>query len=137
MWSLAMNSRTLAARGHSGIIVRYHHSISSGPGSVGPCDLVGVYALVSGGSAPIAAMKKGVEGRGSLLLEALAGIFIGLATLVWLGLTMLILTYLIGAWAIVTGIFEIAGAIGLRQYIRNEWLYLLGGAFSILLGLWF
>jgi uncharacterized membrane protein HdeD (DUF308 family) len=58
----------------------------------------------------------------------------GLATFVWPGITALALTYLIAIWAIVKGIFELVGAIRLRKYIRHEWLYIIGGLVSILLG---
>ena len=42
---------------------------------------------------------------------------------------------LIGAWALVHGIFEIIGAIQLRKEIDNEWMLILGGALSVVFGL--
>ena len=135
MGSLAINSRSLAARGIAALLFGIIALFLPGPVLLGLVIVFGAFAFVSGFSALIAALKKNAEGRGWLLLEAVAGIFIGLATLVWPGLTLLTLTYFIAAWAIMTGIFEIGGAIGLRKYIRNEWLYLLSGALSILLGL--
>jgi uncharacterized membrane protein HdeD (DUF308 family) len=41
----------------------------------------------------------------------------------------------IAVWAIVKGVFEIAGAISLRQHIENEWLLVLGGLASVGFGL--
>jgi uncharacterized membrane protein HdeD (DUF308 family) len=47
----------------------------------------------------------------------------------------LLLLYVIAAWAIITGIFEIIAAIQMRQEIRNEWLLAIAGVASVLFGL--
>jgi uncharacterized membrane protein HdeD (DUF308 family) len=44
------------------------------------------------------------------------------------------LLLLIGAWAIVSGIFEIVGAIRLRKEIDNEWMLILHGVISVIFG---
>jgi len=44
------------------------------------------------------------------------------------------LLYLIAAWALVTGGFEIAAAIRLRKVITGEWLLILSGLASVALG---
>lgn len=99
--------------------------------------LYGAYALVDG----IFAIASAVAGRtyGSpwwaMLIRGLLGIAIGIMTFAWPGITELALLYIIAAWAVVTGGFEIAAAIRLRKEIQGEWLLILSGALSVLFGL--
>ena len=69
-----------------------------------------------------------------LLVEGVAGILAGLIAFVFPILTAVVFLYLIVAWAIVTGIAEIATAIRLRQEIQGEWALIVGGILSILFG---
>lgn len=55
-------------------------------------------------------------------------------TFVYPGITALSLLLVIAWWAIVTGIFEIAAAVKLRQQLTNEWLLILSGALSVIFG---
>jgi uncharacterized membrane protein HdeD (DUF308 family) len=70
-----------------------------------------------------------------VLLAGLAGVAIGIVTFMSPALTALALLYLIAAWAIIRGVFEIIAAIQLRKEIENEWLLGLSGALSVLLGI--
>jgi uncharacterized membrane protein HdeD (DUF308 family) len=96
----------------------------------------GAYALVDG----VLAVFSAIRWRGEtdhwwvLLLEGLAGIAAGVVTFVSPGLSALALLYLIAAWAIVTGVLEIAAAIRLRKIITGEWLLALLGILSIGVG---
>jgi uncharacterized membrane protein HdeD (DUF308 family) len=96
----------------------------------------GAYALVDGILAIVAAVRaSGRQQRwGAILLEGIIGIVAGLVTLFWPGITALALVYVIAAWSILTGIFEIAAAIRLRREITGEWLLGLGGVASLLFG---
>jgi uncharacterized membrane protein HdeD (DUF308 family) len=96
----------------------------------------GAYLLVDGIFAIVAAVRAaGEEARWwLLLLEGILGVVVGLVAFFWPGLTALALLYLIAAWAIVTGIMEIVGAIRLRQEMVGEWALILSGALSVLFG---
>jgi uncharacterized membrane protein HdeD (DUF308 family) len=98
--------------------------------------LFGAYALVDGVFAIVGVFggTRGGTPRGLLLIEGIAGVLAGLIAFVLPGLTAVVLLYLIAAWAVVTGIFEIATAIRLRQEIRGEWALIIGGALSVLFG---
>ena len=98
--------------------------------------LFGAYALVDGVFAIVGVFggTRGGTPRWLLLIEGIAGILAGLIAFVLPGLTAFVLLYLIAAWAVVTGIFEIATAIRLRQEIRGEWALIIGGALSVLFG---
>ncbi len=98
--------------------------------------LFGAYALVDGVFAIVGVFggTRGGTPRWLLLIEGIAGILAGIIAFVLPGLTAVVLVYLIAAWAVVTGIFEIATAIRLRQEIRGEWALIIGGALSVLFG---
>jgi uncharacterized membrane protein HdeD (DUF308 family) len=98
--------------------------------------LFGAYALVDGVFAVLASLTHRAENPRwyVLLVEGVVGILMGVLTFTWPGLTALVLLYLIAAWAIVTGLLQIIGAIQLRKEIKNEWLLVLGGVLSVLFG---
>ncbi|HVM70931.1 MAG TPA: HdeD family acid-resistance protein [Anaerolineales bacterium] len=68
------------------------------------------------------------------LLEGLAGIVTGVLVFLWPAITTAVLIALIAVWGLVTGIIEIAAAIHLRKIIAGEWMLMLDGILSILLG---
>jgi uncharacterized membrane protein HdeD (DUF308 family) len=97
----------------------------------------GAYAFADGVLAIISAIRRERPGERwwLLLLEGVAGIAAGVVTLLWPGITALVLLYLIAAWALVTGVLEIAAAIRLRKAIKGEWLLVLSGILSVALGI--
>jgi len=98
--------------------------------------LFGTYALIDGGFAIVAAIRRrGGEGPWrALLLEGLVGVAAGVISFVWPGLTALALVYLIGVWAVFTGVLEIIAAIRLRQLITGEAWLALTGVLSVAFG---
>ena len=99
--------------------------------------LFGAYALMDGAFAVAAgiASYRHFDRWWAVLLEGVTGIVIGLLTFFWPTITELALLYFIAAWAIITGIFEIAAAIEFRHVISGEWAMILGGLLSILFGI--
>ena len=96
----------------------------------------GAFALVDGVLALAQAIMGGSMGpRWWLALIGVAGIAAGILTFMWPALTALLLLTFIACWAIVLGVFQIAGAIKLRKEIDNEWTLILGGVLSVLFGL--
>jgi len=69
------------------------------------------------------------------LLHGLISIAAGVAVFVWPGITLLVLAYIIAAYAIVTGILDIIGAIELRKTIKGELLMLVGGILLVGVGI--
>jgi uncharacterized membrane protein HdeD (DUF308 family) len=98
--------------------------------------IFGAYAFVDGVMAIIAAYRssKDQERWAMLLIEGLAGVIAAAVAAMWPGITALVLIYLIGVWAIVTGALEIASAMQLRKYIEGEWFLILSGIASIVFG---
>ncbi len=97
----------------------------------------GVYALLDGATAVAAAVSPKGEERPSwpLLMVGVLGLLAGVLTLLWPGLTALLMLYVVAVWAVLRGVFEIAAAVRLRREIDNEWLLGLSGAASVLFGL--
>ncbi len=98
--------------------------------------LFGAYAFFDGVVVlTFGLMAAGTHGRWwPLVLGGIVGLAIGVLTFVQPAATALALVYVIGAWAIVTGVLEIIGAIRLRKVISNEWLMGFSGAVSIVFG---
>ncbi|WP_437654315.1 HdeD family acid-resistance protein [Sorangium sp. So ce1182] len=64
-------------------------------------------------------------------LISLAG---GIVALAWPGLSVLLLLYLLAAWAIVGGIRDIVVAVHFRHRFAGEWLLALAGVLAVALG---
>jgi uncharacterized membrane protein HdeD (DUF308 family) len=98
--------------------------------------LYGIFALSDGLLALAAAIAGGAPvSRWWLLAAGLAGLAAGIVTLLWPGLTAVLLITFIGAWAVVRGVTDIVGAIQLRKEIDNEWLLIATGILSVLFGI--
>ena len=98
--------------------------------------LIGAYLIVDGVTAAINAFQV-MRSDGHwwvLLLEGILGIAVGLAIFAWPGLSLVTLAYLVGYWAIITGVMAIFAAIRIREHIKGEWFYVLYGIVSVIFG---
>jgi len=95
--------------------------------------LFGAYALVDGIILSIIAIKDHKDNPDwwLMLLGGLVSIAAGVVTFVWPGITTASLYYVIAAWAMVTGVFEVIYAIQFRKEIEGEWLLVLSGILSV------
>jgi uncharacterized membrane protein HdeD (DUF308 family) len=135
--TLTRNWWVVLIRGIAGVLFGIATFIAPGVSLAVLVLLFGAYALVDGVLAVVTAVRRrDVSDRWwMLLLEGVVGIAAGVVTLVWPGITALALLYVIAAWALLTGAFEIAAAIRLRKIIAGEWLLVLSGIASIGLGI--
>jgi uncharacterized membrane protein HdeD (DUF308 family) len=98
--------------------------------------LWGAYAFVDGIFSLWAAIsgRVAIAPRWWLAIVGVAGVVAGILTFAWPGITAVVLLLFIAAWAIVSGVFEIWGAIQLRKEIEGEWWLILAGVLSIAFG---
>lgn len=98
--------------------------------------LFALYALIDGVSTAMMAIQQRKHQYWWVhLLEGLVGILAGILAVAYPGMTALIMLYIIAAWAVFTGLFEIWGAIRLRKEIKGELWLGLSGVISVLFGL--
>lgn len=101
--------------------------------------LYGAYALADGLLALIASFStfsnKGWEDPWwALIFEGIAGIAAGVLSIALPGITAMALVYPIAAWSVATGVFEIVGAVQLRNEVPGERMLGSCGVLSIVFG---
>jgi uncharacterized membrane protein HdeD (DUF308 family) len=135
-FALAKNWWSLVIRGFLGIAVGILTFLWPGITLLALVFLFAGYALVDGVVSLTGAMHAVAahDRWGALLLEGIFGIAAAIITVLWPGITALSLVILVAAWAIITGIAEIAAASRLRRLISGEWLLVLAGIASIIFG---
>ena len=67
-------------------------------------------------------------------IMGVTGVVAAAVAFFWPGLTALTIAIVVGAWAIILGVFQIVAAIRLRNEISNEFWMALGGVVAILFG---
>ena len=99
--------------------------------------IFGFYALFDGIFAIVSTIKA-VQGHrrwGAFLFEGVVGILFGLYAIIFPIAAAAAFVTFVAVWAVFTGILEITAAIRLRRHIQGEWILIVLGVLSILLGL--
>ena len=98
--------------------------------------LFGAFALVSGVASIVGAfaVPSGRSRRAWLAFDGLLGVAVGIAVFVWPDLSALGLLYAIAAWAIASGIFELALAFIVPFSGRRSLLLVLEAVLSVAFG---
>jgi uncharacterized membrane protein HdeD (DUF308 family) len=96
--------------------------------------LFAIYALVDGVLSIFVFVRRHGQPL-SMLVQGVVGIAAGVIALLFPGLAALSLVLLIAAWAILTGIAEIALTLRIRERLSVELLWVLAGIASIVFGI--
>jgi uncharacterized membrane protein HdeD (DUF308 family) len=98
----------------------------------------GAWAFVDGVFALVTAWR--ARDRGApvwpLVVIGVLGVGAGLVTLFAPAVAGAALLAFIAAWAIVTGVFQVVHAIRVRKTIDHEWMLILSGVLSVLIGVY-
>jgi uncharacterized membrane protein HdeD (DUF308 family) len=134
---LVRNWWALALRGLAAVLFGLIAFLLPGFALVWLVLLFGAYALVDGVFAIIAGIRAAErhERWWPFALEGLADIIVGVITFLMPAATAIVLLYFVSFWAMLTGVFRIAAAVRLRKQIQGEWLLIVNGALSVLLGI--
>jgi uncharacterized membrane protein HdeD (DUF308 family) len=98
--------------------------------------IFGAFVFVDGIFTLIAAInyKAGAGSRTWLWIRGIAGIIVGLITLFWPAITAVALFLIVAAWALVTGVMELAFAFTAHKSGAIRWMFAISGILSIILG---
>ncbi|GAA1464654.1 HdeD family acid-resistance protein [Nocardiopsis exhalans] len=136
---LSRNWWVLVVRGVAAVIFGVLALVWPAASLIALAIIFGAFALVDGVVLAFTAFRAGSGNRMPLGVQAGLSIALGLMALIWPMAAVIALVFLIGAWAIVTGVAEIVTAVRLRAQISSEWLLIFVGALSVIFGLlvWF
>jgi uncharacterized membrane protein HdeD (DUF308 family) len=134
--SLARYWWMVAIRGAAAVVFGLFALIWPGVTLLALVVLFGAYALVDGALALVGAFGPDSAGRRLwMVVHGIASVVIGIITFAWPSVTTYVLLALIAAWAIVTGVVQIAMALRVRREVRGEWVMILGGLLSAVFGI--
>ncbi len=100
--------------------------------------LFGAYALVDGIALLVSLARGDVLARRhawAFGIMGILGIAAAIVTFFWPGLTALSLLYVVAAWAVAMGVFQVVAAVALRREIEGELWMGVGGILSVVFGI--
>jgi uncharacterized membrane protein HdeD (DUF308 family) len=134
--SLSRTSRGLIIRGVLAVAFGIAMVVWPGIGFGTLVLLVGAYAFVDGSISLGTAFTRAAEGhRGWLVFQGIAGLAVGVITLLYTDITALALLFVVGAWAMVLGITMLVVAFRVDMERGARTLVGLYGVLSIAFGL--
>jgi uncharacterized membrane protein HdeD (DUF308 family) len=128
---LTRNWWAFALRGIVAIALGLLAFVVPGPTLVALIAVFAAYAIFDGVIAIVAGASSPGRPRWWIIFGGIAGIAIGVLTIISPGTTAIALVLLIGVWAIVTGVGEVVSAYTMRAVIDREWLLALSGVISV------
>ena len=134
--TLARNWWVLAIRGAAAILFGIGAFLWPGLTLAALVLLFGAYALVDGIFSLVAALRAARHHgpSGALVLEGILDLIIAAIVFFWPLEALVAIIYLIAIWAVITGIALIAAGIAMIR-VNGEWLLVLSGIISVLLGI--
>lgn len=136
---LAGNWWIFAVRGVAAILFGVLAFLWPGPTVIVLALLFGAYALVDGVVLLVSLIRGDPAARRnawSVGIMGVLGVAAGIVSVLVPEITAVALLYVVAAWAIIAGIFQIIAAIRLRREIEGELWLGLGGVISVLFGLY-
>lgn len=99
--------------------------------------IFGAFALVDGILMLAAAFTSNAKSENWwwLILSGVLGIIVGILTLIQPAAMATASVLIIGAWALINGIFQIITAIRIRKLITGEFWLILSGLFAVIFGI--
>lgn len=134
--TLVKNWWLFTLRGVLGIIFGCIALIFPGPTILSLVIVFSAYMLVDGVFAIISAVRairRKQDRWGLLIFEGLLNIVVGVAAVLWPGLTIVVFVWMIAAWAIVSGALMTAAGFRLNSD-HGRWWLVLGGLLSLAYG---
>lgn len=101
--------------------------------------VVGIFAVVDGVVEIVEGIRRRGTGNGTAVLVTMGvlSLAVGVVLLVWPGKTAIVLTWIVGFWAVVYGLFQTVASLDLREVPGSGWGWgvvagLLGIVFGVL-----